>query len=88
VDDGTVGRPEIQQFIGALSGQGASKGVFITTSTFSLGAREYARSVSNFKISLVDGVELARLMIEHNLGVSLVERYEVKRVDSDFFSEA
>lgn len=86
--DGTVGRPEIQRFIGALSGQGASKGVFITTSTFSQEAREFARIVPNFKISLVDGVELARLMIEHDLGVSLVERYEVKRVDSDFFSEA
>ncbi len=86
--DGTVGRPEIQRFIGALSGQGASKGVFITTSTFSQEAREFARFVPNFKISLVDGVELARLMIEHNLGVSLVERYEVKRVDSDFFAEA
>lgn len=86
--DGTVGRPEIQRFIGALSGQGASKGVFITTSTFSQEAKEFARFVPNFKISLVDGVELARLMIEHDLGVSLVERYEVKRVDSDFFSEA
>ena len=86
--DGTVGRPEIQRFIGALSGQGASKGVFITTSTFSQEAKEFARFVPNFKISLVDGVELARLMIEHNLGVSLVERYEVKRVDSDFFAEA
>jgi len=51
-------------------------------------AWEFARFVPNFKISLVDGVEVARLMIEHNLGVSLVERYEVKRVDSDFFAEA
>jgi restriction system protein len=85
--DGTVGRPEIQRFIGALTGQHATKGVFITTSTFSQEAKEFARFVPNFKISLVDGVELARLMIEHNLGVALVERYEVKRVDSDFFSE-
>jgi restriction system protein len=61
--------------------------VFITTSTFSHEAKEFARFVPNFKISLVDGVELARLMIAHNLGVALVERYEVKRVDSDFFSE-
>lgn len=86
-NDGTVGRPEIQRFIGALTGQHATKGVFITTSTFTQEARQFARFVPNFKISLVDGVELARLMIEHSLGVTLVERYEVKRVDSDFFSE-
>lgn len=85
--DGTVGRPEIQRFVGALSGQHATKGVFITTSAFSQEAREFARSVPNFKISLVDGVELARLMVEHNLGVALFERFEVKRVDKDFFSE-
>ena len=85
--DGTVGRPEIQRFVGALSGQHASKGVFITTSTFSQEAKEFARFVPNFKISLIDGVELARLLIEHDLGVSLVKRYDVKRVDSDFFLE-
>lgn len=86
-DEGTVGRKEIQAFVGALSGQGASKGVFITTSTFTKEAKEYARYNLSFKLSLVDGVELARLMIDHDLGVSLVQRYEVKRVDSDFFSE-
>lgn len=60
----------------------------MTTSTFTKEAKEYARYNLNFKISLVDGVELARLMIEHDLGISLVQRYDVKRVDSDFFSEA
>ncbi len=87
-DNGTVGRKEVQAFVGALNGQGASKGVFMTTSTFTKEAKEYARYNLNFKISLVDGVELARLMIEHDLGISLVQRYDVKRVDSDFFSEA
>jgi restriction system protein len=83
--DGPVGRKEVQAFVGALSGQGASKGVFMTTSCFTKEATSYASNLSNFKISLVDGLELARLMIEHDLGVALVQRYEVKRIDSDFF---
>ena len=85
--DNTVGRPDVQAFVGALTGQGATKGVFITTSTFTRDARDYVKSIPHYKISLVDGPELARLMIQHDLGVSLVERYEVKRVDSDFFAE-
>lgn len=85
--DNSVGRPDVQAFVGALTGQGATKGVFITTSTFTRDARDYVRSIPHYKISLVDGPELARLMIQHDLGVSLVERYEVKRVDSDFFAE-
>ncbi len=84
---GTVGRPEVQAFVGALSGQGASKGVFITTSSFAAPAKEYARQNHSFKVSLIDGIELARLMIDYDLGVSLVQRYDVKRIDSDFFSE-
>ncbi len=84
--DGTVGRREIQAFVGALAGQGASKGVFITTSTFTKEALEYAKTIA-YKVSLVDGVQLAGLMIESDLGVSLVQRYDVKRMDSDFFSE-
>ena len=85
--DGKVGRPEVMGFVGALSGQGATKGVFITTSAFTEEARAYAKANLGFKISLVDGVELARLMVENDLGVSLVQRYDVKRVDSDFFVE-
>jgi restriction system protein len=85
--DGRVGRPEVMGFVGALSGQGATKGVFITTSAFTEEARAYAKANLGFKISLVDGVELARLMVENDLGVSLVQRYDVKRVDSDFFVE-
>lgn len=84
---GTVGSKEVQAFVGALSCQGASKGVFITTSTFSKAAKDYTKLNHAFKVSLVDGIELARLMINHNLGVSLVQRYDVKRIDSDFFTE-
>lgn len=83
--DGTVGRKEIQAFVGAISGQGAIKGVFITTSSFSKDAREYAERERNFKVSLIDGLELAGLMMECDLGVALVGRYDVKRIDSDFF---
>lgn len=85
--DGRVGRPDVMAFVGALSGQGANKGVFITTSSFTEDARAYAKANLGFKISLVDGVELARMMVENDLGVSLVQRYDVKRVDSDFFVE-
>jgi restriction system protein len=83
----TVSRPEIQKFVGALQGQNARKGIFITTSSFSSGAVEYARMLPN-RVVLIDGETLANLMIEHNVGVSLVGAYEVKRVDSDYFSEA
>ncbi len=86
-DTRTVGRVELQAFVGALNGQGATKGVFITSSTFSQEARDYAARTMNFKISLIDGLELARLMIENDLGVALEQRYDVKRIDSDFFLE-
>lgn len=85
--DATVSRPEIQKFLGALVGQGATKGLFITTSKFTKGAIEYANKQFTTKIVLVDGEQLANLMIEYNLGVSTVETYEVKRVDYDFFNE-
>lgn len=81
-----VDRPEIHKFIGALAGQGAKKGVFITTSTFTKGAREYVPR-NETKIVLIDGDELAQLMIDHNLGVSTISTYEVKRVDNDYFGE-
>lgn len=82
----TVGSEEVQAFVGALSGQGAIKGVFVTTSDFSVPARQYAERQHNFKLSLVNGRELAKLMIENDLGVTLLQRYDVKRIDSDFFS--
>lgn len=82
--EGTVGRPDIQRFAGALQGQRAKKGVFITTSNFSREAKEYA-SLIDTRIILIDGVRLAELMVEHNIGVSTVETYEVKKLDSDYF---
>jgi restriction system protein len=86
--DSVVGRPEIQKFVGALAGHGARKGVFITTSHFTEEALNYARNpVNNIKIVLIDGQQLSALMIAHNLGVSVTRVIEVKRVDSDYFTE-
>lgn len=82
----TVHRPEIDKFIGALTRQGARKGVFITTSDFSPGARDAAIGL-NMAVVLIDGRELAQLMVENNLGVSIRQTYEVKQLDSDYFSE-
>ena len=83
----SIGRPEIQKFVGALAGQGASKGLFITTAKFTKEAREYANKQHTAKIVLVDGQKLAKLMIEYNLGVSTETTYQVKRIDTDFFSD-
>src|SRR5829696_9029331 len=83
----TVQRPEIQKFVGALRGQNARKGVFITTSDYSKGARQFAEGLQD-KVVLIDGETLANLMIDHGVGVTLEEAYEIKRVDSDYFSEA
>jgi restriction system protein len=82
----TVSRPDIQQFAGALQGQRARKGVFITTSTFTSEARRYAGKIDT-RIILIDGVELAQFMIAHGVGVTPVAVYELKRVDSDYFDE-
>lgn len=83
---GQVGRPNIQQFAGALVGQNATKGVFITTSSYSKDAKEYVKGLHQ-KIVLIDGQELAKFMIEYNVGVSTKKIYEVKRLDSDYFEE-
>lgn len=83
---GTVGRPDIQRFTGALMGQRARKGIFITTSIFSREAREYANNIDS-KIVLIDGEQLAQLMIDHSVGVSVATVYEIKRIDSDYFAE-
>ncbi|MDY7225009.1 restriction endonuclease [Hyalangium rubrum] len=82
----TVGRPEVQGFAGTLEGERARKGVFLTTSTFSREAREYVARIDK-KIVLIDGVQLAGLMFDFSIGVNSVGSYELKRVDSDFFSE-
>jgi restriction system protein len=84
--DTTVGRPEIQRFAGALQGQRARKGVFITTSSFTREAEDYAARIDS-RIILMDGARLARLMVDHNVGVSTVGVYEVKKIDADFFTE-
>ena len=80
----TVSRPEIQKFAGALQGQRARKGVFITTSEFSKGARDFAAQIEN-KIVLINGTQLTDLMIDYDLGVSTVASYVIKRLDSDYF---
>ena len=82
-----MGRPEVQQFAGALAGHGAGKGILLTTSHFTKEAREYASGLRNAKIVLIDGDELAELMMDHDLGVATAASYEVKRIDSDYFSE-
>lgn len=81
-----VGRPDIQKFSGALAGKRARKGVFITTSGFTREAQEYVTGLET-RIILIDGPQLARLMIDHNVGVSTVDRFEIKRLDSDYFLE-
>ena len=83
----TVGKPEIQKFVGALQGQQAQKGLFITTARFSSGAIQYANNLLGVKVVLVDGNTLTKLMIKHSVGVSLEQTYEVKKIDSDFFAE-
>jgi restriction system protein len=84
--EGTVGRPEIHKFVGALQGQRAMKGIFITTSNFSKDAREYVEKIDS-KIVLIDGESLTQFMIDNDIGVSKVVTYEIKRIDSDYFSE-
>jgi restriction system protein len=86
-DKATVGRPDIQGFVGALKGQGANKGIFITTSAFTSDAKTYAAKIDSPKIVLIDGARLAELMFEHDVGVTKEETYEVKKIDHDYFSE-
>lgn len=82
----SVGRPEIQKFVGALQGQRARKGVFITSSAFTPEAIDYANRIES-KVVLIDGQQLADLMIDHDLGVATVASYAVKRIDSDYFEQ-
>jgi restriction system protein len=82
----TVGRPDVQQFAGALQGQRAGKGIFLTTSRFSKEAQEYVKAIGS-KIVLIDGETLANLMIDYNVGVATVTTFQIKRIDSDYFSE-
>lgn len=84
--ESVVGRPDVQKFAGALQGQRARKGVFITTSTYSREATAFAANIET-KIILIDGAKLAELMIDHGVGVTTEETYEVKRIDSDYFPD-
>lgn len=84
--EGTVGRPVVQAFAGSMEGFRARKGVLITTSNFSKDAEDYVTRIER-KIVLVDGQRMAELMIAHNVGVTVMQTYEIKRVDSDFFTE-
>ena len=84
--EGNVPRPEIQKFVGALAGKRAKKGVFITTSTFSKEAIAYAEQMDT-KIVLIGGEQLAQYMIDYDLGVSVQNTYEIKKIDSDYFEE-
>lgn len=81
-----VGRPELHKFVGALAGQGAKKGVFITTSSFTREASDYIPR-NETKIVLIDGEQLTQLMIDYNLGVTVQQIYEIKRMDNDYFGE-
>jgi len=83
---GSVGRPEIQKFVGALQGQRAKKGVFITTSSYTAEAIDYASRIDT-KVVLIDGQLLANLMMDFDVGVSISASYIVKRIDSDYFEE-
>jgi restriction system protein len=84
--DQAVSRQHIQQFVGALQGKRARKGVFITTSTFTQSARDYVNTIDN-RVVLIDGDTLAGLLFDYGIGVSEVKLYRLKRVDSDFFEE-
>jgi restriction system protein len=83
--EGTVGRPEVQKFAGALQGQRARKGIFLTTSSFTKDAIAFAAAIDS-RIVLIGGEELVVLMIDHNIGVTPVASYEIKRVDADYFT--
>ena len=82
----TVSRPEVQKFAGALQGRRARKGIFITTSEFSKQAQQFVQQIDS-KIILIDGKQLAQMMLDHNVGVSTEAIYELKRIDSDYFAE-
>lgn len=85
-EETSIGRPEIQKFVGALHGQRAKKGVFITTSSFAKTAIDYVKSIDP-KVILIDGETLTNLMIEYNVGVTSIETYQIKKIDLDYFEQ-
>lgn len=84
--DNRIGRPDIQRFIGSLTGESATKGVFVTTSDFSREAREYLHRVQH-RVVLINGQRLARLMIQHGVGVRVRRQYVIQSVDEDYFAD-
>lgn len=82
----TIGRPEVQKFAGSLESSRAKKGVFITTSSFSKEAKDYVDKIGK-RIVLIDGRKLAELMIDYDIGVSKIQHYVLKKIDSDYFEE-
>ena len=85
--EGSVGRPVIQGFVGALAGVGATKGVIMTTSSFAQPAQEYVRTLTDRRIVLVDGQRMSELMLKHGIGVSTKQTFVIQRMDEDFFLE-
>lgn len=83
---GPVGRPEVQRFAGALQGQRSHKGIMLTTSSFTKDAQDYVSRIES-KIILIDGPTLSQLMVDYNVGVSPIASYEIKKVDSDYFTD-
>ena len=81
-----MGRPEVRAFSGSLDGVSATKGILITTGSISQAAREYASRIAK-RIILIDGVELARLMVEHEVGVRVTDTFKLKKIDDNYFTE-
>ncbi len=84
--ENSVGRPTVQSFIGAMTGGGCRKGVFVTSSTFTSEAKKFVEGLNDVRLVLIDGFDLAKLMIEHSVGVQVKETIRVAKIDQDFFS--
>ena len=84
--ENSVGRPTVQSFIGAMTGGGCRKGVFVTSSTFTSEAKKFAEGLNDVRLVLIDGFDLAKLMIEHSVGVQVKETIRVAKIDQDFFN--
>jgi restriction system protein len=84
--DGTIGAPLVQAFVGSLTGNRATKGVFVTSSTFSAAAKDYVRKIQQ-RVVLIDGEELARLLVRHGVGVREDRRIVIKKLDEDYFEK-
>jgi restriction system protein len=85
--ENSIGRPDIQKFVGALAGQGANGGVFITTSSFSADAKDYASKNLNSRVVLIDGAEFGLLMVRHGIGVQKRKTFSIVDIDEDYFED-